>query len=733
MHRFLIVLWASAALFAQTGNLTINGGVIDLSGAGHTLPEKKGTTAGKPATCTVGEKYFATDATAGQNDFFCTATNTWTQQLNSGAGGASTALDNLSAVNINTSLLAQTGVDAGSTAKPFRNVFLFGAGTYGTTSIELTGTPTAARVWTLLDRSDTVAGLGANAFTGRQDSTGAASTAPMKTGTTLPGTCVVGDTYFKSDVTAGQNIYECQSTNTWTQQLNSGGGASALSAITAASGSNTIANSDNPQIWNWATTTAGRIAMIFGETTASTSTGSPYIVQIKTATGSTAIPLNVLNSPSGSQTLPAMEITPTWNTTGVVDGALRINVTNTASGAASLLAQFKVGGTTQWNVDKAGNSSQAGSGSFGVGSGVAGGIGMTQGTATTPAANSIVLEAPTSVTTAYTINLPGAAGTGLPHYANASNVITETISAVAPADVTSAQGNGTKFQLSTGTTTTNDCVKFDANGNTVDAGAACGSGSGGTAVPPYTQTITAQTSVSITAATHGQGTLATPWCFDGSTPRVAVACGYTRNTSGDLVFTFSPAFTGLIEIGSGGGSSISGLTTNTIPKATSSTTIGNSTVTDDGTTIGLASNFTVTEASGIPAKIAGITTTGLGVPVVGWKSNVTNQSSNQSVTLATAPTAGDYEIHYVVDMNTPCTTGSNSVSFSFSWTDASNARTLGTGSLNFGAAQTTASFMNGIIPLHVGSGNVAYTSTVNGTCATGTSTYDINAWMVRVN
>lgn len=38
------------------------------------------------------------------------------------------------------------------------------------------------------------------------------------------------------------------------------------------------------------------------------------------------------------------------------------------------------------------------------------------------------------------------------------------------------QGNGAKVQASTGTTTTNDCVKFDANGNTVDAGAACGAG-----------------------------------------------------------------------------------------------------------------------------------------------------------------------------------------------------------------------------------------------------------------
>ena len=47
-----------------------------------------------------------------------------------------------------------------------------------------------------------------------------------------------------------------------------------------------------------------------------------------------------------------------------------------------------------------------------------------------------------------------------------------------------AQGNGAKVQLSTGTTTTNNCVKFDANGNTVDAGAACG-GTFTPALPNY--------------------------------------------------------------------------------------------------------------------------------------------------------------------------------------------------------------------------------------------------------
>ena len=47
-----------------------------------------------------------------------------------------------------------------------------------------------------------------------------------------------------------------------------------------------------------------------------------------------------------------------------------------------------------------------------------------------------------------------------------------------PAGITGNQGNGAKLQLSTGTTTTNDCVKYDANGNTVDAGSACLTGPG---------------------------------------------------------------------------------------------------------------------------------------------------------------------------------------------------------------------------------------------------------------
>lgn len=89
----------------------------------------------------------------------------------------------------------------------------------------LTFTGTDGIVVTFPASSATMATLGlTNTFTGRQDATGAASTAAFKTGTSLPGTCTVGDEYFKSDATAGQNLYGCTATDTWTLQAGGGGG-----------------------------------------------------------------------------------------------------------------------------------------------------------------------------------------------------------------------------------------------------------------------------------------------------------------------------------------------------------------------------------------------------------------------------------------------------------------------------------------------------------------------------
>jgi hypothetical protein len=66
-----------------------------------------------------------------------------------------------------------------------------------------------------------------------------------------------------------------------------------------------------------------------------------------------------------------------------------------------------------------------------------------------------------------------------------------------PMTVGSVTGNTTIFATSTGTLTSGDCVKIDANGNFIDAGAACGSGSGG--ITALTNDVTASGTGSVAA------------------------------------------------------------------------------------------------------------------------------------------------------------------------------------------------------------------------------------------
>ncbi len=54
----------------------------------------------------------------------------------------------------------------------------------------------------------------------------AAATKPFKTGTILPTTCAIGESFFKSDAAPGQNLYGCTAANSWT--VESGGGLPAL-------------------------------------------------------------------------------------------------------------------------------------------------------------------------------------------------------------------------------------------------------------------------------------------------------------------------------------------------------------------------------------------------------------------------------------------------------------------------------------------------------------------------
>lgn len=67
--------------------------------------------------------------------------------------------------------------------------------------------------------------------TGSFDLSGSAATKSMKAGTSLPGTCAVGELFYKTDATAGQNVYGCTATNTWTVQGGGGGSTTQADAL----------------------------------------------------------------------------------------------------------------------------------------------------------------------------------------------------------------------------------------------------------------------------------------------------------------------------------------------------------------------------------------------------------------------------------------------------------------------------------------------------------------------
>ena len=78
------------SLYLDSSVLALNNNSPTLTGLGHNNDSTSdfgvlfnfGTAANKPGTCSIGQLYFATDATAGQNLYYCTASNIWSAQVN---------------------------------------------------------------------------------------------------------------------------------------------------------------------------------------------------------------------------------------------------------------------------------------------------------------------------------------------------------------------------------------------------------------------------------------------------------------------------------------------------------------------------------------------------------------------------------------------------------------------------------------------------------------------------
>lgn len=138
--------WASSA--ALTANLPVIGGG---AGAAPTVGTRSGNTT----------QFVTTTGTLTSGDCvkIDASGNFIANGSACGGSGANTALSNLAAVSINASLIPQTTLDLGAAATAWRNLYIYGGGTFGSHSIKFDGTPTGNRTATFPDNTGTVAEL----------------------------------------------------------------------------------------------------------------------------------------------------------------------------------------------------------------------------------------------------------------------------------------------------------------------------------------------------------------------------------------------------------------------------------------------------------------------------------------------------------------------------------------------------------------------------------------------
>ena len=89
-------------------------------------------------------------------------------------------------------------------------------------------------------------------------------------------------------------------------------------------------------------------------------TDNPHNVTAAQIGALAASTLGQPNGPAKLDAVGALAIAPTWNNAGTTFTALKVNVTDTASAGASLLADLQVGGASKFSVDKAGALTAAG-------------------------------------------------------------------------------------------------------------------------------------------------------------------------------------------------------------------------------------------------------------------------------------------------------------------------------------------------------------------------------------
>ena len=139
-------------------------------------------------------------------------------------------------------------------------------------------------------------------------------TKPVTVGTSLPSTCVVGQLFFNSSASAGNNLSSCTATNTWSSvgnnlatPLSVANGGNGTSTPSLVAGTNvTISGSWPNQTINSTATggTSGNATAIQGTTVASTAPGNNQTLVYNTS-ASSYIPTTIFTLQNGLGTTPA--------------------------------------------------------------------------------------------------------------------------------------------------------------------------------------------------------------------------------------------------------------------------------------------------------------------------------------------------------------------------------------------------------------------------------------------
>lgn len=166
-----------------------------------------------------------------------------------------------------------------------------------------------------------------------------------------------------------------------------------LNSITAATGSATLANGNNPIAWNWTQTTASQAGFTVGETTASTGgAGAQVLLRAGTLSGSTADPLQVYTR--GVDTIRVSRIGDITLT--ALDGT-----SGSGSGGSSVIITAGQGIATAG----AGGALTLSSGAGGSTSGNSGAVTLSSGTSTVGTSGSVSISTGTGTTASGALSL----------------------------------------------------------------------------------------------------------------------------------------------------------------------------------------------------------------------------------------------------------------------------------------------------------------------------------------